>query len=128
MAGESYAGKYLSWLGSLISNQTYPLVNLKGIMFGNAWVYPLIQTLSHPTFLVENMYSSKKKVGNVTLMLQQYEQLVNNKSWNASFALEEQIVKYLQNETNITNIYNVRYSYEVSDINSDRMTEYLNAE
>ena len=126
MAGESYAGKYLSWLGSTIVNKTNPAVKLGGIMFGNAWIYPLIQTQSYGTYLHDSMLLAFEDMQNGSSMIEEYKQYVIAENWNMSIALEEKILEYFLMMSNVTNIYNFRYSYELSDINSQHMVEYLN--
>lgn len=48
LTGESYAGKYLPYIGLEINNRNLSgkemRINLKGIAIGNGWMYPEIQT------------------------------------------------------------------------------------
>lgn len=87
---ESYGGHYGPALSSVIidnnKNGSRPLINLKGLGLGNAWVDPIIQLRSYITFSQANGLINSFEATVLEDLYASCVQLIKNKEWVRSAA------------------------------------------
>ncbi|CAH6723780.1 pheromone-processing carboxypeptidase Kex1p [[Candida] jaroonii] len=84
-AGESYAGQYIPYIAKAIldfNKNTDKPYNLKGLLIGNGWIAPDVQSLSYlPFALAANIIDNKNSEwGNILRQHEKCQNVVNSKS------------------------------------------------
>ena len=58
--------------------------------------------------------------------IDRYIEAIHNKNWTEAFEIGEQFYERVANISKIENVYNIRYSYEITDPPDAQMEHYLN--
>ncbi|CCH44360.1 putative secreted protein [Wickerhamomyces ciferrii] len=92
IAGESYAGQYIPFIADKIlnSNESFSS-NLKGLLIGNGWIAPIIQSLSYIPFMLDKGLLNPNDEFMPKLLKQQEhcQNLVNNPVNDDKFEMRE---------------------------------------
>lgn len=110
--GESYAGKYVSWLAyRILTNST---LHINGIGLGNAWVSPIHQTGSNGLYLYKNNKINFKQLLAYNITIKTFNSLIDNKNFIKANILDQALFSILCLQANITNYFNINSSFDIS--------------
>ncbi|ODV64127.1 alpha/beta-hydrolase [Ascoidea rubescens DSM 1968] len=137
LAGESYAGQYLPFFAEYLLNN-YKDLNLKGVLIGNAWIYPNLQSLSYlPWFKSQNLLSSSiispnnntiNNINNLNLITQYHNDYSKSKSQLQSqlndSLLDVNINSQLSCDLILDSLLNLTRLNNSNDINNDCLNIY----
>jgi len=127
--GESYAGKYIPWLGSTIlqnnANATHK-INLKGLGIGNGWVNPYYQTGSYGPFLYRHALINDVELEAAALAYETYKGLIDIGSYVPATAVANLLLETLMLEAGVNDPYDIRQPSDPTDPLSNLLETYLN--
>eukprot|EP01129_Flabellula_baltica_P008575 TRINITY_DN341_c0_g1_i1.p1 TRINITY_DN341_c0_g1~~TRINITY_DN341_c0_g1_i1.p1 ORF type:complete len:425 (+),score=75.17 TRINITY_DN341_c0_g1_i1:33-1277(+) len=127
--GESYAGKYLPWLGYTILEKNLNAdreILLQGVGIGNGWVNPYVQTGSYATFLLENGRINKLEAAAVYPLYEAYKGLIDIHAYTAADIIGNDILGILTELGGIGDVYDIRKKSDPTDPLNDVLTKWLN--
>jgi len=127
--GESYAGKYVPWLGSTILQNNInstSKINLQGIAIGNGWVNPFYQTVSYAPFLYRHNLISNLDLQGANALYDTYKGLIDIEAYTAATGFGNFLFDTLLLVSGVSDPYDIRKPSDPTDPLSNLLEKYLN--
>ena len=122
--GESYAGKYVSWLAyTILTNST---LHINGIGLGNAWVSPTWQTGSNAAYLYKNNKINMQQLLAYSIEMSTFNSLLQSKDFIKANSLDQAMFSVLCLQGNIDNYFNINTTTDSSMAPYLAMLKWLN--
>jgi len=127
--GESYAGKYVPWLGSTILNNNKNSsfkINLKGLGIGDGWVNPYYQTGSYGPYLYRHNLINEAELEGANGLYETYKGWIDIGAYELATATGNLLLEGLMVEAGLGDPYDIRKPSDPTDPLSDLLQDYLN--
>jgi len=127
--GESYAGKYIPWLGYTILannlNHTQK-INLAALGIGDGYVNPLYIVGSWAPFLQRNNLLTEQQVTDANQTYAQFAQYIAQKDFEDADDVGNQLLDDLMSEAGVGDVYDIRKASDPTTPYSDALNQWLN--
>jgi vitellogenic carboxypeptidase-like protein len=128
--GESYAGKYVPWLGYIIMqrNKAAPnKINLQGLGVGDGWVNPYYQTGSNAPFLYNRGLIDFVELETADGIYEIYKEMIVLRQYEIAQDFGNALLGLLVFEAGNVDVYDIRYfNGDPTDPLQDALQDYLN--
>jgi carboxypeptidase C (cathepsin A) len=129
--GESYAGKYVPWLGSTVlaynsQPKSKTKINLKAIAMGNGWVEPYIQTGSYAPFLYRHGRISEVGLEVAAGVYESYKAAIDGGLYDVAMVIGNDMLNALMVEAGVNDVYDIRKASDPTTALADKLGRWLN--